>query len=225
MLPDKEVPDYRDLSQWVVVRILSAIREGLIEQGERLVERDVAERFSVSRAPVRDAFHKLERLGVVERMHPRGINIRAWTEHDAAEILYLMDALILLSIKLAVTRLSEEDFRTLEDILEKTERNAATAACDRRQQLALDVEFHQVIARASGHARLCELLAKLTLPIDLWPDAFLQRIVPSFSLRQHRELLAALRTGDRSTAVACVLRHQEETEGLEMALLGSTAAS
>jgi len=217
---ERETPDYRDLTEWVVIRILNAIKQGSIEQGERLVERDIAERFDVSRAPVRDAFHALERIGVVERRHPRGICVRAWSEHDAIEILYLMDALIFMSIKLAAGRLTEEDYAALEDILTRTATNMESAAVDRGYQLSLDIKFHQIIARRTGHRRLNELLDRLTLPIELWPEAFLQRVVPAFSYRQHTELLAALRTNDSKVAVDCVIRHQQETDALELALFG-----
>lgn len=223
MSVEREIPDYRDLSEWVVLRILNAIRSGSIGQGERLVERDIAERFNVSRAPVRDAFHTLERIGVLERLRPRGVCVRAWSEHDAVEILYLMDALIFMSIKLAVGRLTEDNFDALQDILDKTKQNMASMAADRRQQLALDIEFHQIIARATGHQRLNEMLDRLTLPVGLWPETFLQRVVPTFSFRQHSELLDVLRSGDRDAAVACVVRHQQETDTLELALFGNTA--
>ena len=219
---ERETPDYRDLSEWVVLRILNAIRSGAIAQGERLVERDIAERFDVSRAPVRDAFHTLERIGVLERLKPRGVSVRSWSEHDAVEILYLVDALIFMSIKLAIGRLTEDDFAALQGILDKTKQNMASAA-DRRQQLALDIEFHQIIARATGHRRLNEMLDRLTLPIGLWPETFLQRVVPTFSFRQHSELLEVLRKGDRDAAIACVVRHQRETDTLELALFGDTA--
>lgn len=171
---------------------------------------------------MRDALHRLEGIGVVERKHPRGICVRSWTDHDAVEILYLMDALIFLSVKLAVGRLTEEDFERLEQILLDTRRNSESEAVDRSLQLALDLEFHRVIAKATGHARLIEQLDELTLPLDLWPKVFLRRILPDFSFRQHTELLAALRSGDRKEAVDCVVRHQQETEALELVLFGDT---
>ena len=221
----KEKPEYRDLSEWVVLRILDAIRSGTILAGERLVERDIADRFDVSRAPVRDAFHRLERIGVLERKHPRGVSVLSWDEHDAMEIIYLIDALIFMSIKLAVGRLNDEDFDALEEIVEQTRQNMSAEPVDRRQQMALDIRFHEIIAHASGNQRLDAMLKRLTLPMDLWPQAFLQRIVPSFSYRQHAELLAVLKRGDRAAAVECVVRHQQETEALELAIFSRPADS
>lgn len=222
---DNTPPDDQQLSEWAVIRILDDIRDGLIKQGERLVERNIADRLNISRAPIRDAFHRLESIGVVERRETRGICVRFWTEHDAAEILYLMDALIFLSVKLAVGRLTDADFAELERIVSETKHNAELEMVDRSIQLALDLEFHHIIARATGHRRLIDQLKELTLPLDLWPKVFMRRILPDFSYRQHSELIESLRSGDREIAVNCVVRHQQETEALEMALFGPPAAN
>jgi DNA-binding GntR family transcriptional regulator len=210
-LPE-DSPEYRDLAQWVVLKIIEAVRSGVIKSGERLVERQVAERFSVSRAPVRDAIHTLEKLGVVERSLPRGVFVRSWTEQDATEILHLIDALILLSAKLAAGRLSKADVRALEAILKRTKKNMFKKPFDPGEQLALDAQFHAIIAEATGNRRLVELLASLALPVELWPETFHGRVVPKYSFRQHRELLNVLCNGDAAEAVACVIRHQEERQ-------------
>lgn len=225
MSDSKETPDYRHLSEWATVRILNAIREGSLKQGERLVEREIAERLNISRAPIRDAFHRLESMGVVERKHPRGICVRSWTDHDAVEILYLMDALIFMSVKLAVGRLTHDDFAELDRILLETKRNADSESVDRSLQLGLDVEFHRIIAHATGHRRLIEQLDELFLPLDLWPRVFMRRILPDFSYRQHTELLETLRSGNRQAAVECVVRHQQETEAVELVLFGDSENS
>ena len=109
-----DTPDYRDLSEWVAVKIMNGIRDGDIVPGERLVEHDVAARLGVSRAPVRDALRRLEVLGVVVRRAPRGYFVQTWTERDAMEILLLLDAVINLSVRLAIGRLSAADFAQLE---------------------------------------------------------------------------------------------------------------
>jgi DNA-binding GntR family transcriptional regulator len=185
--------------------VLEAIKSGVIESGERLVERDVAARFGVSRAPVRDAIHRLEKLGVIERRPPRGVYVRSWSERDATEILLVIDALIYMSVQLSPGRLTAEDLRELEGILEQTRAHLEAGSADLAVQLALDMRFHTVIARASGNQRLIELLKSLSLPIELYPESFRARVEPPFSLKQHSALLETLRRGDRESAVACVV--------------------
>lgn len=74
-----DAPAYRGLSEWVALKLLDAVKRGAIAAGEQLVERDVATRLGVSRAPVRDAFQRLERLGVAERDQARNLRVRQWT--------------------------------------------------------------------------------------------------------------------------------------------------
>ena len=101
-------PVYRALTDWVVLKMLDGVRKGEFVPDQRLSEEDLAKRFEVSRAPVRDALHRLEQIGVVERRPPRGMYVRSWTEADHAEVHALVDALNLLSVQLSFGRLTEE---------------------------------------------------------------------------------------------------------------------
>ena len=222
----EQKPDYRDIAEWVVLRILDAVKSGAITSGERLVERDVAARFGVSRAPVRDAFHRLEGLGVIERCEPRGMCVRSWTEKDATEIVLVADGLIYISVQLAAERITDAELDELEAILKATSSMIASGSTDAREHLRLDLGFHLVIARASGNRRLIEMLENLIMPLDLYPDPFRVRIDPKFSLRQHKALLKALRARNRDAAVRCVL--DNFVEGLkamnQLSLIEGTAA-
>jgi len=112
-------PVYRALTDWVVLKILDAVRTGEFVPDQRLSEEDLAKRFDVSRAPVRDALHRLEQIGVVERRPPRGMYVRSWTDADYAEVLALVDALNLLSVQLSFGRLTEDDCAQLERIVDE----------------------------------------------------------------------------------------------------------
>ena len=214
MPPVSASPAYRDLSDWVVLRVLEAIRAGDIRPGERLVEHDVAARFMVSRAPVRDALHKLESLGVAERRFPRGIYVRAWTDQDATELLQVLDALILMSVQLAADRLTSNDLEALTGILRETERVLAQAEPDPARRLALDLEFHRVIAEASGNRRLADLMTGLSLPLSLYTHET-YAVDGSFSSASiHADLLEALRRRDVAASVASVLRNAPKSRAM-----------
>ena len=207
-----ESPAYRDLSDWVVTKILEAIKNGSIKPGERLIERDVAERFSVSRAPVRDAMHKLERLGVVVRQPPRATYVRSWTDRDIAEVLLILDALILLSVHLAGERLEPDDLVELEQIVEETRAAVTAGSSDVTEQVELDLKFHLAIARASQNARLLELIETLWLPLEFCMKDYLAEVGRVFSLRQHEELLEVFRLGDVQQAEALTRSHAQESQ-------------
>ncbi len=205
-------PAYRDLSDWVVQKILDAIRDGLIRPGERLVERDVATQFSVSRAPVRDAFYKLEKLGVLVRKQPRTNYVRSWTNREVAEDLLIMDALILLSVQLAANHVSPEDLAHLEQIVDQTQSAVAEGSTNVWEQVELDFRFHITIARASQNSHLAELIEALWRPLQLCMADYLATVGREFSLRQHKELLEVLRQGDAHRAQELTRNHARESQ-------------
>ena len=156
---------------------------------------------------------KLNQIGVVERRPPRGTYMRAWTEKDRAEILHLLDALILLSVELSVGYLTEETFAQLEQIIADT-RATAPGMIDNQFQTERDANFHLIIARASGSRRLVEFMEQLMLPLQLYSKESDEYFQPDFWLRIHSGLLEALRTGDLDTAVACSLRNSRESRAV-----------
>ena len=218
------LPEYRNLSDWVVLKILDAIREGLIQPGERLTERDVAGKFNASRAPVRDAIRELEKLGVVARRPSRAICVRNWTRRDAAEVLVILDALIVVSVQLCIDCLRPDDIAELEEIVNQT-RLAVTAKSNNvEEQLELDFRFHRVIMRASGNRRLVELFENLNLPLQLYQQDFLASVGRVYSLRTHGELLEALKRRDLDEAVECTMRHVQESQTAVIKILQEPAA-
>lgn len=193
-------PVYRALTDWVVLKILDGVRKGEFLPDQRLSEENLASRFDVSRAPVRDALHRLEEIGVVERRPPRGLYVRTWTSADHAEVLALVDALNLLAVQLSFGRLTEDDFAQLERIVEEAKQAPEGGIEEDRRQIQRDADFHLVIARASGNRRLVELMERLILPCVLYSTEAHEYLQRDFWVSIHGGLLEALRSGDLQRA-------------------------
>ncbi len=188
-------PVYRALTDWVVLKILDEVRKGDFVPNQRLSEEDLAKRFEVSRAPVRDALHRLEQIRVVERRPPRGMYVRSWTDADYAEVLALLDALNLLAVQLSFGRLTENDFAQLEQIVEEARQTTETGVEADRRQVQRDCDFHLVFARASGNRRLVELMEQLMLPCVLYVSEAHDYLQRDFWVHIHAGLLEALQSG------------------------------
>ena len=193
-------PVYRALTDWVVLKILDGVKKGEFVPDQRLSEEDLARRFDVSRAPVRDALHRLEQLGVVERRPPRGLYLRTWTDEDHAEVLALIDALNLLAVQLSFGKLSSEDLARLEQILDEARDSTETGIDADRKQIQRDADFHLIIARASGNRRLVELMERLMLPCVLYVTEAHDYLQRDFWVNIHRSLLETLRGSDLQNA-------------------------
>jgi len=195
-------PVYRALTDWVVLRILDGVKKGEFLPNQILSEEDLAGRFDVSRAPVRDALHRLEQIGVVERRPPRGLYLRTWTTADHAEVLALIDALNLLAVQLSFGKLTEDDFAQLERIVEEAKQSFDTGIDADRKQIQRDADFHLIIARASGNRRLVELMERLMLPCVLYVNEAHDYLQRDFWVNIHGSLLEALRGEDLQNAEA-----------------------
>jgi DNA-binding GntR family transcriptional regulator len=195
-----EKPVYRALTDWVVLRILEGVKKGEFVPNQRLSEEDLARRFDVSRAPVRDALHRLEQIGVVERRPPRGLYLRTWTTADHAEVLALVDALNLLAVQLSFGKLTDDDFAQLEKIVEDAKQSTDSGIDADRKQIQRDADFHLIVARATGNRRLVELMERLMLPCVLYVNEAHDYLQREFWVNIHRSLLEALRSGNLESA-------------------------
>jgi len=195
-----EKPVYRALTDWVVLKILDGVKKGEFVPDQRLSEEDLAHRFDVSRAPVRDALHRLEQIGVVERRPPRGLYLRTWTTADHAEVLALVDALNLLAVQLSFGKLTEDDFAQLERIVEEAKQSTDSGIDEDRKQIQRDADFHLIIARASGNRRLVELMERLMLPCVLYVTEAHDYLQRDFWVNIHGSLLEVLRGGNLEKA-------------------------
>lgn len=197
---------HTDLSTAVTASLRSAIVSGDLSAGSRLVETELAERFGVSRGPVRDALAELERSGLVELRARKGSFVRQLTATDIDEVYSLRIALE----SLAVRRAAEDgvDRSPLEPLLVELEE--ATTAGDGPTIGNADMELHRALVKAAGHGRLLEawerladqtLLLMTNLPMV---DPEIQG--PSGA---HREIVLHLSTGDAALAEAALVGHLE----------------
>jgi DNA-binding transcriptional regulator YhcF (GntR family) len=114
-------------------RVLADALEGLIvggemRPGERLNEQQLAQRFGVSRGPIREAIRALEGAGFVEAVPNKGVFVRRLTVAEVRELYDVRAALFALAGRLVAERADEMLLRRLQNLV--TAMDAATAARD-----------------------------------------------------------------------------------------------
>ena len=65
------------------------ILSGALEPGERLIEDQIRQRFSISRAPLREALRSLAQQGLVEHLPRRGARVTTWSDEDIRQLFEL----------------------------------------------------------------------------------------------------------------------------------------
>jgi DNA-binding GntR family transcriptional regulator len=133
--------------------VLEAIDQGVFRPGDRLVESELAERFGVSRTPIREALQRLETQSVLAR-DGRSLVVSS-LDHDQLGELYVVRAeLEGLAARLAAQHAAPEEIRVLWEMLEKdrdlVERPALLARANKR--------FHRQIHLASHNRYLVQQL-------------------------------------------------------------------
>lgn len=114
------VTDIKPIRTIVYEFLKDAILEGKIKPGERLVERDIAEKFNASRTPIREALRKLESEGLLQYVPRKGDIVRAIDQDEVRETYAIRKALECLAIESAVQRLTPQFAAELARIIEQT---------------------------------------------------------------------------------------------------------
>jgi DNA-binding GntR family transcriptional regulator len=191
-------------------QVREKIVSGEIKPGAILTEAELADEYDVSKTPVREALVLLGHEGFVESMPRIGHVVATFTVQDVLETFHLRSILEAEAAGLAAERITEEGIAALlknsNEESELSERAHEDGFYERANEL--NMEFHQVIARASGNRRLADLIKRIMEDMRRML-AFDPRLVEP---RQHEEIIEALKHGDRAKAEQAMKRHVEETK-------------
>lgn len=230
--------DGRKLYEKVAEAMAAEINEGALPIGSKLPsERDLAERFKVSRPTVREAMLALELQGLVEARRGSGIfvverprQMEGRPDFDIGAF-ELTEARALFegeAAALAATMISAEELAQLDAILAEMEGENANEAVDE----AADRKFHVAIAQATRNAAIVQVVETLwdvryksPLCRHMLDQARKQGVKPQ--IEEHSRVLQALRNADPSAARNAMRDHLgrvidellqvTETEALERA--------
>ncbi|MBM7783726.1 GntR family transcriptional regulator [Tenggerimyces flavus] len=201
-----------DSRRHVIVRALRhAIEVGSLAPGDRLVERDLAERMGISRGPVREALRQLEQEGLVVSYPYRGTVV---AEISAEEVEHLLVPLRLVlarfAVRHALARLTPADLSTLASLASSM--RAAARVGDRAVVVETDVAFHELLLERAEQPHALQVWRTIAPRVR----AYFHRDTGRYETLEeiadgHDELLAALRGGDLGEVEAVLARHIEET--------------
>ena len=177
----------RPLRDAIRDHVRDRISDGRYPPGTRLVERDLAAEFGVSRLPIREALRMLHTEGFVEMLATRGVIVRQLSRVDIEELFDVREALETMAFRKAAERATKADIRKLEVLARKAER--AVAECDRETVYACNVDFHDIVPEMARNKVLAELLEPIEGRLH-WIN--LQNDEPELLWAEHRIMVAAL---------------------------------
>lgn len=203
------VPQHkRSLADGIVQRLREAIFRGELAPNERLREEVLAEKLGVSRGPIREALAELEREGLVIKL-PNGRAIVArLSREDLDEVYSLRLALEQLAVRQAAQHGDPDVLQEAQEVV--NEIAAAVARGITEQEAAkLDVQFHDLIYKASKHRRLYSAWSTLRPQVHI---LLLNRYVALDDFKEyisieHQFILNAIRNRDEARAVILITEH------------------
>ncbi|MET9622557.1 GntR family transcriptional regulator [Streptomyces sp. NPDC006464] len=184
------------------------IAEGFFPPGTRLSEDSIGGALGVSRNTLREAFRLLTHERLLVHELNRGVFVRVLAVEDVAD-LYRTRRLV----ECAVVRGLEEPPFALEGLVEAVrEGEEAAGAADWKGVSTANIHFHRELVALAGSARTDELmrgvLAELRLAFHTVDDP---RGLHEPYLVRNREILDALRAGDRTTAERLLARYLDDS--------------
>jgi len=185
----------------------SAIVLGQLAPGDKLVERDVAERMGVSRGPVREALRQLEQEGLVVSHPWRGTEVLGVSQEEVEEVLVPVRLVLeRAAFRKAASLLTGSDLKTLDRMVSEMRRAAESE--DLEQLAELDVRFHDLVISRAGQPH-CEQIWRSIAPrvkAYFFRDA-VRRDPPAYFADEHQVLLDAVRSKDEAHLLGVLEEH------------------
>jgi GntR family transcriptional repressor for pyruvate dehydrogenase complex len=209
----------------IVKQIRDLIEKGRMKKGDQLpTERDLTETFKVSRASVREAIRTLESMRLVESRQGNGTYVIASSEEslvrplaaalfhekdDLIDIFYIRKIVEPHIAELAAEKATPEEIKELDAIMEEHEENLSGGL----HAIRTDSAFHNYLARMAKNRVLERLLHAIVDLLTETRQEYLQNEEREHnSLHGHRDIHAAIKSGDGNAAKLAMRRHLTNIE-------------
>lgn len=204
-LPDmaEQAGDSRLIREIVTESLRRAIELGLLRAGERLVEKDLCDRFGVSRPSLREALRDLEAKGVVSKIGARTLIITPLTREDLLRMTSVRARIEAMLGEHFCLLAGDADIAALDEAMEAI-RNAGTGM----PSLEANNAFYRAWCRGADNDYAFGLLMNLQLRLAVVRSESAR--LPGMAVRKRRaqeQVVAALKRRDIGSALDAIARH------------------
>ncbi|WP_047154209.1 GntR family transcriptional regulator [Aneurinibacillus tyrosinisolvens] len=182
--------------------IKDLILNGELQAGERIVERELADKLNISRTPIREALFRLESQGFVKTLPRKGVVVSRMSTEEIIEIFTILSSLKSLAVKLAASKISESEKHQLAIHIDTIESLLTQETIDTKNVAELlHLEINETIYKAAKSPRLYKMLHSLLDYIQAF--ATVGQEIPGRvrkSMEEHRDIAMAVRNGESDLA-------------------------
>jgi DNA-binding GntR family transcriptional regulator len=192
-------------------QIVEDILKGRTNAGEKLLEAELADRFKVSRTPVREALLQLEREGYISLTKNVGAIVRKISVKEVKEIYELLAQLEAFATEMAIDNLTKKDISNLRSLLKSMGKSIKMK--DYGRYVKDNLEFHKYFLKKSGNESLHHIVVDLRsriyglvsqgLTLPMYADRYLE---------WHEKIVEAAEHKDAKKAGRIVKAHINEVK-------------
>jgi DNA-binding GntR family transcriptional regulator len=196
--------------QRIEAELMEEISVGDLSPGMRLDEVGLAERFGVSRTPIREALSRLTAQGILVQGEKRGVFVAEYSREELSQIFEAMHEIESACARIASQRLN---------LLARTEIEFAQSECmeaanagDRAGYLRANEAFHMAIYKATGNPYMAEIATEFrrrTGPFRAKKFETKEDLIRS--AESHQELISNIFSEDSATASSAMRSHMTES--------------
>ena len=197
---------YLPLRDVVFNTLREAILRGDLVPGERLMELQLAAKLGVSRTPIREAIRMLEQEGLAITIPRKGAIVAGMTEKDMQDVLEIREALEELSVQVACDKITDEEIAELQKNMKNFEHSLNSG--DLKTMAHADVEFHDVIYRATDNPKLINMLNNLREQMYRYRVEYLKNPQNHEQLlHEHEAIYKGIVEKDKSAVTEMIRKH------------------
>lgn len=204
----------------IFLTLRGEILSGALPPGTPVRETSLAERFGVSRTPVREALSRLQQERLLERV-ARGLQV---PQVDPQQVIQIYDMRILLEAEAAAQAARTRQFADLMQLEALLQRDRGLTDPDDQTRIITNLEFHAAVWNCAHNPILQDLLGRLSTHLIHAPHSTLS-VADRWteSLDEHAALVQAIEAQDAETAGNIARAHMEKARSLRLQLLKENA--
>ena len=206
----KENSDRGSSVHRIEAELMNDIAIGRLEPGERLDETKLAERFNVSRTPVREALNRLAAQGVLTKSRGKGLRVAEYSREEMAQMFEAMHEIEAICARLASQRLSLLARSNIE--VAQAECESAAKAGDLQRYLKANEKLHFLIYQATENPYICEIASNFRRKTGPFrAKKFRAKEDLLASARAHAVLIDKIFSADPDAAVRGMREHMNDS--------------
>ncbi len=203
-MPEKETTP---LKQKIYTWLRDQIVLGQLGPGQHVKEATLTDRFNCSRGPVREAFNRLEKGGYLELNPNQGAVVKRTSAQEVLDYYALLELLEAETVRLAVPRMSPDDFAELERLNDDIRSLTRKGGEIFEAWVPLNFQFHQRFRTCCGNSRMDWIIEEVRMRTTRYRYTSLLVAAYDDYVEDHQHIIDASRKRDASAAAQAMRAH------------------